>query len=125
MTNLRDSFRQAALVSSKKPFEEFEAEVAKLRARLDKVRGLGLTPPDVYFKLAQRKVSAGDYTFDLDAEGEESALPPAGGEKRKPKNLLAEGVARGQALVARRVRQRQRRAGRPDARILIPRAVPL
>ena len=87
LTNLRDSFRQAALVSSKKPFEEFEAEVAKLRARLDKVRGLGLTPPDVCFKLAQRKVSAGDYTFDLDAEGEESALPPAGGET-KPKNLL-------------------------------------
>jgi hypothetical protein len=49
LTNLRDSFRQAALVSSKKPFEESETEVAKLRSRLDKVRSQGLTAPDPCF----------------------------------------------------------------------------
>ena len=68
LTNLRDSFRQAALVSSKKSFEDFEGEVAKLRARLDKVRALCLTPPNIFFWLAQRKVNAGDYSFDLDLD---------------------------------------------------------
>jgi hypothetical protein len=88
LTNLRDSFRQAALVSSKKPFEEFEAEVARLRARLDKIRGLGLTAPELCFKLAQRKIRSGDYNFDLDDDGASAALPT--GSESKPKNLLKE-----------------------------------
>jgi hypothetical protein len=91
LTNLRDSFRQAALVSSKKAFEEFEAEVTRLRARLDKIRGLGLTAPELCFKLAQRKIASGDYTFDLDdgaGDGAPSALPSRGGSG--PKNLLKE-----------------------------------
>ena len=67
-TNLRDSFRQAALVSSKESFEDFKGEVAKLRVRLDKVRALCLTPPNVFFRLAQRKINAGDYSFDLDLD---------------------------------------------------------
>jgi hypothetical protein len=86
-----DSFRQAALVSSKKSFEEFEADVANLRARLDKVRGMGLTAPNVCFKLGQRKISSGDYHFHLDAgEDQKPVLPPAS-EDAKPKNLLGDG----------------------------------
>jgi hypothetical protein len=85
-TNLRDAFRQAALVSSKKSFEEFEAEFVKLRTRLEKVRSLGVTPPEVCFKLAQRKIRAGDYNFDVD-EGDEGASLPGAGES-KPENLL-------------------------------------
>lgn len=77
LTNLRDSFRQAALVSSKKPFDEFEAEVAKLRGRLDKVRGMGITAPELCFKLAQWKIKGGDYRFDLDEEEEQSSGSPA------------------------------------------------
>jgi hypothetical protein len=87
LTNLRDSFRQAALVSSKKSFEEFEAEVARLRGRLDKVRGMGITAPDVCFKLAQRKISGGDYDFDLDVGAEQPATSLTS-PKETPKNLL-------------------------------------
>ncbi|HEX4334548.1 MAG TPA: hypothetical protein VH062_01470 [Polyangiaceae bacterium] len=87
LTSLRDSFRQAALVSSKKSFEEFEAEVTKLRARLDKVRALGLTPPDLCFKMAQKKVRSGDYTFDLDQEVGDGALLPEA-SKSEPRSLL-------------------------------------
>ncbi len=90
LTNLRDSFRQAALVSSKKPFDEFEAEVGKLRGRLDKIRSQGLTAPDLFFRLAQRKINRGDYTFDLDVDP--AALTTGAAVKVEaavPKNLLA------------------------------------
>jgi hypothetical protein len=65
-TNLRDRFRQAALISSHKPFAEFEADTKPLIARLEKARGQTLTPPNRYFKLARRKIEAGDYTHDYD-----------------------------------------------------------
>jgi hypothetical protein len=85
LTNLRDAFRQAALITSKKSFEEFEAEFGKLRTRLEKVRSMGVTPPELCFKLAQRKINAGDYNFDIDDDAGGVALPgPAG----KPENIL-------------------------------------
>jgi hypothetical protein len=65
-TNLRDRFRQAALISSKKSFAEFEADTKPLIARLEKARSRTLTPPDWFFKLARRKIEAGDYTHDYD-----------------------------------------------------------
>jgi hypothetical protein len=65
-TNLRDRFRQAALISSKKSFAEFEADTTPLIERLEKARSRTLTPPDWYFKLARRKIEAGDYTHDYD-----------------------------------------------------------
>jgi hypothetical protein len=43
--NLQDRFRQAALVSSKKSFTEFEADVKPLIDRMDEARGVSLTPP--------------------------------------------------------------------------------
>lgn len=71
--SLQDRFRQAALVASKKPFDEFEAEFKALMDRLDLVLALGLTAPERHFRAAQRKVKSGDYTFDVDTEGEDPA----------------------------------------------------
>ena len=65
-TNLRDRFRQAALISSQKSFEEFEAVSTRLFERLEKVRSRALTPPEWFFRLARRKIRAGDYDHDYD-----------------------------------------------------------
>jgi hypothetical protein len=67
-TNLRDRFRQAALVTSRKGIQEFEAESKALIDRLEKARRRMLVPPDWCFKLAQRKHKAGHYTHDYDIE---------------------------------------------------------
>lgn len=64
--NLQDRFRQAALVSSQKPFAEFEEDVAPLIERLERARGTSITAPEWCFKSAQRKVQSGDYSFDVD-----------------------------------------------------------
>ena len=73
-TNLRDRFRQAALISSHKPFEEFEADFRPLLDRLEKVRRRALTPPEWCFWCSQRKHKAGHYHHDYD-EKTEQRLP--------------------------------------------------
>jgi len=65
-TNLRDRFRQAALISSAKNFPEFEADTKPLIARMDKARARTLTPPEWCFKLARWKIEKGDYDHDYD-----------------------------------------------------------
>lgn len=65
-TNLRDRFRQAALVCSGKAFSEFEADSKPLFERLEKARGHMLTPPEWCFKLARRKHKDGHYHHDYD-----------------------------------------------------------
>jgi hypothetical protein len=65
-TNLRDRFRQTALISSHKPFSEFEADAKPYLARLDKARQKTLTPPDLCFIFARRKIKAGHYHHDYD-----------------------------------------------------------
>ena len=65
-TNLRDRFRQVALVSSQKPFSEFEADSKPLFGRLERARDHMLTPPEWCFKLARRKHKAGHYHHDYD-----------------------------------------------------------
>lgn len=67
-TNLRDRFRQAALISSHKPFPEFEAETRLFFDRLEKARCRALTPPEWCFRLAQRKHKAGHYHHDYDQQ---------------------------------------------------------
>lgn len=67
--NLQDAYRQAALVSRYKEFAEFESEVAALNQRLEQARSESLTPPEWCFQCARWKIKAGDYSFDLDAEG--------------------------------------------------------
>jgi hypothetical protein len=65
-TNLRDRFRQAALIWSQKTLPEFEAEVRPLLDRLEKARTHMLTPPEWCFKLARRKQKAGHYDYNHD-----------------------------------------------------------
>lgn len=76
--NLQDRFRQAALVSSKKPFEEFEKEVQPVIERLERARGQSITPPEWCYRRAKTKVKAGDYNFDVDLLGESSESSPEG-----------------------------------------------
>jgi hypothetical protein len=66
--NLRDRFRQAALVSSLKTFEEFETDFQKLMDRLEAARAHSYTAPEWCFRLAQRKIKSGDYDYDVDAK---------------------------------------------------------
>src|SRR5215468_3775867 len=65
-TNLRDRFRQSALVASQKSFTDFDSEVRGLFERLEKARSRVLTPPDWCFKIARKKHKAGHYDFDYD-----------------------------------------------------------
>src|SRR5258708_290715 len=67
-TNLRDRFRQAALISSQKPFAEFEAETKPLLERLEKARSRTLTPPSWCFAVARRQHKAGHYRHDYDEQ---------------------------------------------------------
>ncbi len=66
--NLQDAYRQVALVSRHKPFDAFEAETKKLNERLENARKESVTPPEFFFKRAQKKVKSGDYSFDLDQQ---------------------------------------------------------
>lgn len=65
-TNLRDRFRQAALVHSRKPFAEFEALFNELMNRVDAARKEGVTPPEPCFWIARWKIQSGHYSFDID-----------------------------------------------------------
>jgi hypothetical protein len=64
--NLQDRFRQVALVSSRKPFAEFEADVKSLFERLEQARAASFTAPEWCFRRAQKKIKKGDYDFDID-----------------------------------------------------------
>jgi hypothetical protein len=63
-TSLRDRFRQLAMISSKKSFADFEKDVKPIIARLEKARSVVLTPPEICFRLARRKIQAGHYDPD-------------------------------------------------------------
>ncbi|QUD89852.1 hypothetical protein [Phenylobacterium montanum] len=65
-TNLRDRFRQAALVKSAEPFEEFNAVFEQLMDRMDAIRSSAPPSPEWCFKEAQKKIGAGDYDFAVD-----------------------------------------------------------
>ena len=65
-TNLRDRFRRAATVTSLTPLEEFKAEFEALMDRMDAARTSAPPVPDRYFRNAQKRIKAGDYSFDVD-----------------------------------------------------------
>jgi hypothetical protein len=76
-TNLRDRFRQAALISSHKPFPEFDADTKPLIERLEKAHARTLTPPEWFFVLARRKHKSGHYTHDHDEQKQVSLRVPS------------------------------------------------
>jgi hypothetical protein len=65
-TSLRDRFRQLANVTSKSPFNEFQAAFEILMDRKDAVRGNAPAAPEWCFRKAQKKIDKGDYTFAVD-----------------------------------------------------------
>ena len=65
-TNIRDRFRQAALVHSQKPYPDFEAITNPLISRLEKARARSLAPPQWCFRRAQKQIKAGHYAHDYD-----------------------------------------------------------
>ncbi len=56
--NLQGEFRRARLVWSHKSLAEFEEESRKHFKAMNDARKLSLTPPEWFFKLAQRKIKA-------------------------------------------------------------------
>ncbi|HMK37656.1 MAG TPA: hypothetical protein VK463_21465 [Desulfomonilaceae bacterium] len=66
--NLQDRLRQAALVSSKKPFSEFQEDVKPVMERLEKARSRSVTAPEWCFRRAKTKIKSGDYVFDIDVK---------------------------------------------------------
>jgi hypothetical protein len=68
-TNLRDAFRQAALISARKPLAEFESEFRPLMKRLEAARKEGVTPPEWSFTAAQKKIQGGHYDPDPPRQG--------------------------------------------------------
>jgi hypothetical protein len=65
---LQDRFRQAWRVSAMGGFDQFKAEFDSLMARMDDARISSLTPPERFFKIAQKKINSGDYDFGVDIQ---------------------------------------------------------
>lgn len=64
--SLQDRFRILAKVSVHKDEESAEATLMELMDRLDVARSSSITPPERYFRQAQRKIKSGDYDFSID-----------------------------------------------------------
>jgi hypothetical protein len=65
---LQDRFRQCWRITGLGAFGVFKTEFDDLMGRMDDARGASLTPPERFFKAAQRKISSGDYTFSIDGK---------------------------------------------------------
>jgi len=65
-TNLRDRFRQAALVSALKPLPEFDGEFQSLMDRMEQARETGITAPGFCLRIATRHIERGEYGRILD-----------------------------------------------------------
>lgn len=68
--NLQDRFRQAQLVDSLRPVNEFEVQFKSLMNRLEAARKPSFTTPEWCFRSAQEKIKKGDYTFNSDLKGQ-------------------------------------------------------
>jgi hypothetical protein len=64
--NLRDRFRQCAILGASKPAVEFESDFNRLMDRMEKARRDSLTAPERYFSRAQKKIESGDYSYAVD-----------------------------------------------------------
>lgn len=72
-TNLRDRFRQVALVHSHVPFDEFNAAFEQIMDRMDAARTASPPVPEWCFEGAQGKIANGDYEFDVDINSKKSS----------------------------------------------------
>jgi hypothetical protein len=64
---LQDRFRQAWRITALAPFADFKKEFDGLMTRMDAARAASLTPPERFFKKAQKKIEAGHYAFATDS----------------------------------------------------------
>lgn len=64
--SLQDRFRILARITTNGPFDGAENRLNELMDRLDLVRATAITPPERYFKRAQKKIKSGDYDFSVD-----------------------------------------------------------
>jgi hypothetical protein len=64
-------------VWSNKAQTDFEDEARKLFKAMNDARKPSLTPPDLFFKLAQRKIRAGHYNYDSDVKSSEQVFTPS------------------------------------------------
>ena len=67
--NLQGRFRQAATVTALGPFEDFQSTFDLLIDRMDAARTDSITPPEWCYEAARKKIKAGHYLFDSDADG--------------------------------------------------------
>jgi len=65
-TRLRDAFRQARSIELAKGDAELDAAFRKGMREMNEARRASLTPPERYFKAAQRKIQRGDYEHTID-----------------------------------------------------------
>jgi hypothetical protein len=72
--NLQGEFRRAAQVWSLKPFTQFEEEARRLFKAMAEARKPSLTPPEIVFRLARRKIHKGHYSYDADEKPVEKAV---------------------------------------------------
>jgi hypothetical protein len=63
--NLGDRFRQTALVK-RSPIADFESAFEETMKKMEEARCKNLTVPERFFRRAQAKVNAGDYSFQVD-----------------------------------------------------------
>ena len=63
---LQDRFRQLRTAGPVNDPAAFRGEFHHLMDRMDKARESSVTPPERYFKRAQKKIKAGDYDFSVD-----------------------------------------------------------
>jgi hypothetical protein len=61
---LQDRFRQASLIAATDPSNELEDDFKTLMDRMDDARTASPPVPERHFKSAQKKIKAGNYTFD-------------------------------------------------------------
>jgi hypothetical protein len=64
--SLQDRFRQAASFASMKSAQEALASFELLMTKLEEARAGSVTPPERFFKKAQKKIKGGDYSFSVD-----------------------------------------------------------
>jgi len=63
---LQDRFRQAGRIGALGDHDDFKDQFYALMVRMDEARSSSLTPPERFFKKAQKKIGAGHYDFAVD-----------------------------------------------------------